>query len=134
MRKVLYLTGTRADFGLMASTLARIAAHPGLSLQLTVTGMHLSEACGLTVREVEATGLPIVARIPTAVDERSTDAMALGIAQTLQGLTPVLRAQRPDIVLVLGDRYEKTVGGLDAEVEALSVKVAAHLAAMGVDA
>ena len=35
---------------------------------------------------------------------------------------------------VLGDRYEKTVGGLDAEVEALSVKVAAHLAAMGVDA
>lgn len=114
MRKVLYLTGTRADFGLMASTLARIAAHPGLSLQLTVTGMHLSEACGLTVREVEATGLPIVARIPTAVDERSTDAMALGIAQTLQGLTPVLRAQRPDIVLVLGDRGEMLAGAIAA--------------------
>ncbi len=124
MRKVLYLTGTRADFGLMASTLARIAAHPGLSLQLTVTGMHLSEACGLTVREVEATGLPIVARIPTAVDERSTDAMALGIAQTLQGLTPVLRAQRPDIVLVLGDRGEMLAGAIAAIHQGI---VVAHL-------
>jgi GDP/UDP-N,N'-diacetylbacillosamine 2-epimerase (hydrolysing) len=64
MRKVLYVTGTRADYGLMASTLARIAAHPALSLQVAVTGMHLSEAYGLTVREIEAAGLPIVARIP----------------------------------------------------------------------
>ena len=77
MRKVLYVTGTRADYGLMASTLARIAAHPALSLQVAVTGMHLSEAYGLTVGEIEAADLPIVARIPTGVDERSADAMAM---------------------------------------------------------
>jgi GDP/UDP-N,N'-diacetylbacillosamine 2-epimerase (hydrolysing) len=114
MRKVLYVTGTRADYGLMASTLARIAAHPALSLQVAVTGMHLSEAYGLTVREIEAAGLPIVARIPTGVDERSADAMAHGIGQAVIGLTDALREHAPDIVLLLGDRGEMLAGAIAA--------------------
>ncbi|MEY2619270.1 MAG: hypothetical protein RL522_2272 [Pseudomonadota bacterium] len=114
MRKVLYLTGTRADYGLMASTLARIAAHPALSLQVAVTGMHLSEAYGLTVREIEAAGLPIVARIPTGVDERSADAMAHGIGLAVSGLTDTLREHTPDIVLLLGDRGEMLAGAIAA--------------------
>ena len=57
MRKVLYVTGTRADFGLMASTLQQIAAHPELQLQVAVTGMHLSPSYGLTVRDIEALGV-----------------------------------------------------------------------------
>ncbi len=114
MRKVLYVTGTRADYGLMASTLARISAHPALSLQVAVTGMHLSEACGLTVREIEAAGLPIVARIPTGVDERSADAMAHGIGLAVSGLTDALREQAPDIVLLLGDRGEMLAGAIAA--------------------
>ncbi len=114
MRKVLYLTGTRADYGLMASTLARIAAHPALSLQVAVTGMHLSEAYGLTVREIEAAGLPIVARIPTGVEERSADAMAHGIGLAVSGLTDALRAHAPDIVLLLGDRGEMLAGAIAA--------------------
>jgi len=114
MRKVLYVTGTRADYGLMASTLARIAAHPALSLQVAVTGMHLSEAYGLTVREIEAAGLPIVARIPTGVDARSADAMAHGIGQAVIGLTDALREHAPDIVLLLGDRGEMLAGAIAA--------------------
>ncbi len=114
MRKVLYLTGTRADYGLMASTLARIAAHPALSLQVAVTGMHLSEAYGLTVREIEAAGLPIVARIPTGVDERSADAMAHGIGLAVSGLTDTLREHTPDLVLLLGDRGEMLAGAIAA--------------------
>ncbi|MEY4712595.1 MAG: hypothetical protein RIS88_2045 [Pseudomonadota bacterium] len=114
MRKILYVTGTRADYGLMASTLARIAAHPALSLQVAVTGMHLSEAYGLTVREIEAAGLPIVARIPTGVDERSADAMAHGIGQAVGGLTEALRLHAPDLVLLLGDRGEMLAGAIAA--------------------
>lgn len=124
MRKVLYLTGTRADFGLMATTLARIQAHPGLTLQVAVTGMHLSETYGLTVREIEAAGLPIVARIPTGVDDRSADAMAVGIGQTLQGLTEALHQHQPDVVLVLGDRGEMLAGALAALHQGI---VVAHL-------
>ena len=114
MRKVLYVTGTRADFGLMASTLARIVAHPDLSLQVAVTGMHLSDAYGLTVREIEAAGLPIVARIPTGVDERSADAMAHGIGHAVIGLSDTLRRHAPDIVLLLGDRGEMLAGAIAA--------------------
>jgi GDP/UDP-N,N'-diacetylbacillosamine 2-epimerase (hydrolysing) len=114
MRKVLYVTGTRADYGLMAATLARAAAHPALTLQVAVTGMHLSETYGLTVREIEAAGLPIVARIPTGVDARSADAMALGIGQAVIGLTQALREQAPDIVLLLGDRGEMLAGAIAA--------------------
>ena len=56
MRTIFYVTGTRADFGLMASTLQQIAAHPQLRLQVAVTGMHLSPSCGFTVRDIEALG------------------------------------------------------------------------------
>lgn len=123
-RKVLYVTGTRADFGLMESTLQRIAAHPDLSLQIAVTGMHLSASYGMTVREIEALGLPIVARIPTGVDSRSEAAMADGIAQTLLGLTQALQEHQPDVVLLLGDRGEMLAGA----IAALHLgKVVAHL-------
>ena len=105
-RKVLYVTGTRADFGLMASTLRRIAQHPKLELQVAVVGMHLSPAYGLTVREIEAAGFPIVARVPTPVEERTPAAMAEGIGQAVTGLTRALAQARPDLLLVIGDRGE----------------------------
>ena len=114
MRKVFYVTGTRADYGLMASTLARIASHPALTLQVAVTGMHLSAAYGMTVREIEAAGLPIVARLPTGVDERSADAMAHGIGQAVIGLTDTMRRHAPDLMLLLGDRGEMLAGAIAA--------------------
>ena len=123
-RKVLYVTGTRADFGLMSSTLHLIAAHPDLSLQVAVTGMHLSADCGMTVREIESLALPIVARIRTSVDLRNEAAMADGIAQTLLGLTETLQRHQPDVVLLLGDRGEMLAGA----IAALHLgKVVAHL-------
>lgn len=114
MRKILYVTGTRADFGLLASTLQQIAAHPDLQLQLAVTGMHLSPSYGLTVRDIEALGLPIVARIPTNVEDRTPAAMAQGIGQALIGLTQTLVQARPDLVMVIGDRGEMLAGAIAA--------------------
>ncbi len=114
MRKVFYVTGTRADFGLMASTLQRIAAHPQLQLQIAVTGMHLSASCGLTVRDIEATQLPIVARIPTNVEERTPAAMAQGIGEAVIGLTQAMAQARPDLALVIGDRGEMLAGAIAA--------------------
>ena len=114
MRKILYVTGTRADFGLMASTLERIAAHPDLQLQVAVTGMHLSAAYGSTVRDIEALGLPIVARIPTNVEDRTPAAMAQGIGQAVIGLTQALAQARPDLVMVIGDRGEMLAGAIAA--------------------
>lgn len=113
-RSVFYVTGTRADFGLMADVLARIHAHPGLQLKLAVTGMHLSPAFGDTVREIEARGLPIVARIPTEVESRSPAAMARGIGQMVVALTEVLEREHPDLMLLVGDRGEMLAGAIAA--------------------
>lgn len=113
-RRILYVTGTRADFGLMASTLHRIAVHPGLTLQIAVTGMHLRPECGMTVTEIEASGLSIVARIPTDVGLRTAAAMSSGIGQAIIGLTRVLEEEKPDLLLVIGDRGEMLAGAIAA--------------------
>ena len=113
-RRVIYLTGTRADFGLMESTLQRIAATPGLALQVAVTGMHLSQAHGNTVQEVRASGLPICAEIPLDMHTRSGASMALGIADCLRGVTVLLAREKPDFLLLLGDRGEMLAGAIAA--------------------
>ena len=112
MRRVVYLTGTRADFGLMQATLLRMAAHPDLTVEVVVTGMHLSAAYGMTVREIEATGLKIAARIPSDVDSRTSAGMSCAIGEVLVGLTQVLVASPPDVLLILGDRGEMLAGAI----------------------
>ena len=114
MRTIFYVTGTRADFGLMASTLQQIAAHPQLRLQVAVTGMHLSPSHGSTVHDIEALGLPIVARIPTNVEDRTPAAMAQAIGEAVIGLTRALEQARPDLVMVIGDRGEMLAGAIAA--------------------
>ena len=113
-RRIAYLTGTRADFGLMVSTLRAIAADPRLSLGLIVTGMHLSERYGMTVHEIEAEGLEIAARVGVDVEVATGAAMAANIGHMLVGFVQALQAQRPDCLVLLGDRGEMLAGALAA--------------------
>lgn len=113
-RRVCYVTGTRADFGLMVSTLRLIAQHPALELSVLVTGMHLAEEFGLTVREVEAEGFSIAARVPCQLSQPTGAQMARNIGQMLIGFVDALESARPDLLLVLGDRGEMLAGALAA--------------------
>jgi GDP/UDP-N,N'-diacetylbacillosamine 2-epimerase (hydrolysing) len=113
-KKICYISGTRADYGLMVSTLKEIAAHPALSLTVLTTGMHLSPKYGLTVREIEADGFTLCGRVETPVDLQSGVAMARGIGMMLQAFVDILAAQAPDAVLLLGDRGEMLAGALAA--------------------
>ena len=113
-RRLIYLSGTRADFGLMQSTLQRIAATPGLSLRIAVTGMHLSEQFGNTVDEIRASGLPICAEIALDMNTRTGGSMALGVADCLRGMTELLAREQPDFLIVLGDRGEMLAGAIAA--------------------
>jgi GDP/UDP-N,N'-diacetylbacillosamine 2-epimerase (hydrolysing) len=113
-RRILYLTGTRADFGLMQATLQRVHATPGLQVLVAVTGTHLSPEHGNTADEVRASGLPIAAEIPIDVLTRTGASMAVGIADVLRGLTAVLAHDRPDALLLLGDRGEMLAGAIAA--------------------
>lgn len=123
-RRIAYVTGTRADFGLMRRVLVQIDAHPGLSLSLSVTGMHLSADYGETVREIEASGLTIRDRIPVALGGGAAE-MGAGIGRITEALSRSFEADRPDIVLLLGDRGEMLAGAI-AGLHAGAVVVHIH--------
>jgi len=114
MRHVIYVTGTRADFGLMESTLKQIEADPDLTVSLCVTGMHLSARYGETVKEIEQSGLRICGRIPVRLEETTGAAMARAIGNELTGMVDLFQKEQPDAVLVLGDRGEQLAGALAA--------------------
>jgi GDP/UDP-N,N'-diacetylbacillosamine 2-epimerase (hydrolysing) len=105
-RKILHVTGTRAEFGLMESTLKLVNACDSLQLGIVVTGTHLSEQFGCTVREIEESGLPIAARISTDVDQRTVLAMSRSVGQAIIGVSEVIERERPDLLTVIGDRGE----------------------------
>lgn len=121
MRKVLYVTGTRADFGLMLRTLHAIDRHDGLSLRVCVTGMHLSDRFGMTVREVETSGLAIAARLPVDIDHDSGLGMALVAGDTLNAFARLLQSERPDVVLLLGDRIEMLACAIAAVCQGIAI-------------
>lgn len=105
-RSIAVITGSRADYGVLQPVLSSIHADPKLRLQLIVTGAHLNPAFGMTVREIERDGLPIACRIPIHSRDGKTDGVASEMARALYGLTRAYARLKPDVVLLLGDRYE----------------------------
>ena len=113
-RHVIYLSGSRADFGLMRSTLLQAASSPALRVQVAVTGMHLSTAHGHTADDIRIAGLAVCGEVPVDVTTRTRVSMADGIGECLQGMTHLLQAQRPDFLVLLGDRGEMLAGAIAA--------------------
>lgn len=106
MRKVAVVTVARSDYGLYRPVLAAIAAHPELELQLVAGGMHLAAEHGLTVREIEADGYEIAARVEAVPAADDPVAIAASIGASVRGFAEAFVRLEPDVVLVLGDRYE----------------------------
>jgi GDP/UDP-N,N'-diacetylbacillosamine 2-epimerase (hydrolysing) len=113
-RKICYITGTRADFGLMQATLTAIHKSDNLDLAMLVTGMHLAEQYGQTVRDIQATGLPIAACIEVDMGDSTGASMARGIGNMVTRFVDALVDIQPDLVLLLGDRGEMLAGAIAA--------------------
>jgi len=113
-RRILYITGTRADYGLMVPVLKAIQSHEKLALSLIVTGMHLSEEFGETVREIEGDNLKIDAKVPMLSQEDTGAAMASGVGKCLLGISMAMERIRPTFLLLLGDRGEMLAGAISA--------------------
>ena len=113
-RRICYVTGTRADFGLMQSSLRGIREHTELDLELIVTGMHLSTSHGFTVQEIRDAGLPIRAEIPVQLEPATGGTMARNIGYLVTAFTEEWGTNQPDLVLLLGDRGEMLAGAIAA--------------------
>lgn len=110
-RKILYISGTRADYGLMRSVLRKIHEHPALSLDIIVTGMHLMDEFGHTIDEITAD--PYKYHVVDVRFESDTkESMAKFIGEFIHKLTPVVSDLNPDIILLLGDRGEMLAGAI----------------------
>jgi len=111
MRKVLYISGTRADYGLMRETLFQIKKHPQLDLEVIATGMHLMPEFGKTVNEIKKDGFRVY-EINAIYKKDNRESMSNFIGEFIQLLTKKIKKLKPDIILILGDRGEMLAGAI----------------------
>ena len=106
IKKVCVITGTRAEYGLFYPIMKKIQTSDTLELQLIATTMHLSQEFGNTYQQIEKDGFVIHERIENLVtsDSKSAIAKSTGLATIL--LSDAFNRLQPDVVLLLGDRYE----------------------------
>jgi UDP-N-acetylglucosamine 2-epimerase (non-hydrolysing)/GDP/UDP-N,N'-diacetylbacillosamine 2-epimerase (hydrolysing) len=106
MRKIAVITGTRAEYGHLFWTIKGIHESPELELQLVVTGMHLSPEFGMTIKEIEKDGFPITERVEMLLSSDTESAISTSMGLGMIGFANVYERLKPDIIVVLGDRFE----------------------------
>lgn len=104
--KICIATGTRAEYGLLKPLMDEILRLPDWELELLVTGAHLSPEFGLTVRQIEADGLQVGAKVEMLLSSDTAAGIVKSMGIGMIGYADALTHIRPDIMIVLGDRYE----------------------------
>lgn len=123
-RRVAVFTGTRAEYGLLVPILRRLQQSDATELSLIVAGSHLSLLHGMTVDAVEADGFVVDERIEMVLAADSTTAVTKSIGLCMIDMAGALDRQKPDLLLVLGDRFEVLAAATAALIAGIPV---AHL-------
>jgi len=105
-RKICVITGTRADYGLMRWVMKGIKDNADLSLQIIATGMHLSPEFGLTYKAIEADGFEIDRKIEMLTSSDTSIGVAKSMGLGMISFADALSELNPDLIVVLGDRFE----------------------------
>jgi UDP-hydrolysing UDP-N-acetyl-D-glucosamine 2-epimerase len=105
-RSIAVVTTSRADYSHLYWPLHELSRHPGVDLRLIVLGAHLSPQFGETVREIEKDGLPIAARVECLLSSDTDVGMAKTLGLAVLSLADLLAQTRPDLLLLIADRYE----------------------------
>ena len=105
-KKVCAITGSRAEYGLLYWVLLGLRNDPDIELQVCVTGMHLSKKYGSTFQEIENDGFVINKKIDCDLSSDTTSAISKATGQVIVGFGEALDELKPDLVLVVGDRFE----------------------------
>lgn len=117
MKKICLVTGSRAEYGLLRPLLKEIVNDSDLKLQLIATGMHLESEFGLTYKELEQDGFKIDEKIEISLNSDTPVGISKSVGLGISGFSKAYDKLKPDIVVILGDRFE-----------ILSATIAAHIA------
>jgi GDP/UDP-N,N'-diacetylbacillosamine 2-epimerase (hydrolysing) len=123
-RKICVVTGTRAEFGLLRWVMHDLREHSGLELQVIATGMHLSPEFGMTAGEIEQSGFRIDAKVEMLLSADSAAAVSKSIGLGMIGFSDAYARLQPDLVVVLGDRFEIFAAAAAAMIAGIPI---AHL-------
>lgn len=121
MKKVVFLTGTRADFGKMKSLITKVEESDNLQAYIFVTGMHMLAKYGMTANEVEKSAFTSIYKY---INQNESDSMDSILAKTIHGLSDYIKELKPEMIVVHGDRVEAMAG---AVVGALNNILVAHI-------
>lgn len=121
MKKILFLTGTRADFGKIKSLIQILEQQQGFEVFVFVTGMHLQKEYGYTLIEIERCNFKNVHTFENHTHETTMD---LTLAKTIEGLSSYVKKINPDLIIVHGDRVETLAGAI---VGSLNNILVAHI-------
>ena len=106
MVKICVITGSRAEYGLLFWTMKAIQEHPDLELSVCVTGMHLSPEFGLTYKQIQSDGFRIDGKVEMLLSSDTSVGITKSMGLGLIGFADFYERSKPDLVLVLGDRFE----------------------------
>lgn len=109
IKKILFLTGTRADFGKIKSLISILGSNPEFEVFVFVTGMHLQKEYGYTLIEIERCNFKNVHTFENHTHETTMD---LTLAKTIEGLSGYCKQVQPDMIIVHGDRVETLAGAI----------------------
>lgn len=120
-RKICVVTGTRAEYGLLYWLMKEIQEDPDLTLQVVVTGMHLSPEFGLTYQTIEQDGFHINEKVEMLLSGDTPTAIATSMGIATIGFAGALERLQPDIMVILGDRYEMLAAAQAAMVARIPI-------------
>lgn len=106
MKKIAIITATRAEYGILYPLIRRCLDEKEFETQVIVTGTHLSEKFGYTINEIEQDGIPVFEQIPILDESENEGSVSRTMANALIGFTNYFLKEKPDFVIVLGDRTE----------------------------
>jgi UDP-hydrolysing UDP-N-acetyl-D-glucosamine 2-epimerase len=106
VRRIAFFTSTRADYGLLRPLMSEVVSRPQLTLQVIASGTHMSETHGATWQEIAGDGFMIDARVEMSVGADDAESVARSASQVLAGVAAALVRLQPDVLVLLGDRYE----------------------------
>ena len=122
MRKICFITGTRAEYGLLSRLMKMVQDDTDTQLQIIATNMHLSPKYGNTYQEIEKDGFTIDKKIPILEDGKDdANATVKSMAKALAGFADAYDELKPDMVVVLGDRYEVLAAATAALIERIPI-------------